>query len=363
MIVVLIAAFLFVGIFLFLKHPLFGKHPAGERRERISRSSNFKDNQAQNILETPQLTEGFTMSKVLYDFIFGKKLNVKPLSKIKTVAIDFKNIDVTKDAYYWFGHSSYLLVLSGEFFLIDPVLTKNASPVFNSNKAFDGTLFFDISDLPNIDYLIITHDHYDHLDYSTIKTIKNKVSQVICGLGVGSHFEHWGYNPKMITELDWWETKDEASGIKITATPVRHFSGRTFFHKNNTLFCSFVIETKNKRIFIGGDSGYGPHFKDIGERFAPFDIVFIENGQYNRAWHYIHLHPDEFPLVLEDLKASVVVPVHHSKFALSHHPWKEPLEMAIRQRSNRYNIHTPMIGERVDIVEERKDWPNWWENS
>lgn len=348
-------------IVVFLKHPLFGQHPSGARRKRIMGSPNFKNGQFQNLLPTPQLTDGYTFGKVLWKFLFQKKEATKPNTSIPSISIDFKNLDRSKDAYYWLGHSSYFLILDQKIYLIDPVFTKNGAPVLRSNIAFEGTTFIDMNQLPEIDYLIITHDHFDHLDYTTIKTIRPKIKEVICGLGVGSHFELWGYATNKITELDWWDEKQLNSNQKITATPARHFSGRTFFHKNNTLFCSYVLETSNNRIFIGGDSGYGPHFKEIGQKFAPFDLAFIENGQYNVAWHYIHLHPEEIPKVIEDLQLKTIVPVHHSKFALSDHPWKKPLEDAIAHRSNEIDIHTPLIGERV-IIGEAKTWTKWWKD-
>jgi len=346
----------------FLNHPLFGKHPSGERMKRIQKSPNFKDKEFQNLIPTPQLTEGYTMGKVMKEFLFGKKIDVKPNNPVPHQTIDFSNLDRSTDAYYWFGHSSYMLILDQQIFLIDPVLTKNAAPVLHSNKAFAGTTFIDIAQLPTIDYLIITHDHYDHLDYTTIKKIRNKVKQVVCGLGVGSHFEHWNYKKEQIQELDWWQELQLSKEIKITATPARHFSGRTFFHKNNTLFCSYVLESTTKRIFIGGDSGYGPHFIEIGNKFAPFDLAFIENGQYNTAWHYIHLHPEELPNVISDLRLTKVVPVHHSKFALSNHPWKKPMNDAIMNRSETIEIQTPMIGQRVEIDNNSNDWRSWWES-
>src|SRR5690606_13003150 len=159
-----------------------------------------------------------------------------------------------------FGHSSYYFTLDGKRYLVDPVLSKNASPVPGSNKAFKGTDIYRPEDMPEIDYLIITHDHFDHLDYPTIKAIKDKGGQVVCGLGVGAHLEHWGYNVHKIKELDWYEEKQLAHGINITATPARHFSGRTF-KRNTSLFCSYVLESGTHKIFIGGDSGYDKHFK------------------------------------------------------------------------------------------------------
>lgn len=351
-----------LGCIAFLNHPLFGRHPRGQRRERINRSPNFKNGEAQNLIPTPQLTDGYTMSKVMLEFLFGKKSNTKPHGNIPVTPVDWQNIDLSKDGFYWFGHSSYLLIVSGNKILIDPVFTTNGAPIIKSNVAFQGTTFITIEELPLIDYLVITHDHFDHLDYTTIRKIRSKVGHVICGLGVGSHFDRWGYAPENITELDWWETAHLENGMSLTATPVRHFSGRTFFHKNNTLFCSYVLQSESKRIFIGGDSGFGPHFEEIGKRFAPFDLIFLENGQYNTAWHYIHLHPSESAEVIRLLQPKVVMPVHHSKFALSNHDWKAPLQAIIQHRSEQIEILTPMIGQFVAFDNTSSFQVNWWVN-
>lgn len=348
-------------LFSYLNHPLFGKNPTGKRLERIQQSPQYKNGQFRNFSSTPQLTEGYTMPKVIWNFLFKKPKYIKPKTAIPTVPVDFSMIDRTKNVYYWLGHSSYLIALEGKTFLIDPVLTQNASPLYGSNVAFAGTSFVHLQQLPDIDYLIISHDHYDHLDYTTIRTIKDKVKNVVCGLGVGSHFEYWGYSPTIIHELDWWEKMPISSNFSITATPARHFSGRTFFHRNNTLFCSYVLQSPTKTIFLGGDSGYDMHFKKIGDRFGPFDLAFIENGQYNAAWKYIHALPEDQAQIIQDINANVIVPVHHSKFALATHHWKEPLEKVVQYRTEEIIIQTPKIGECVYLEENKANWENWWE--
>lgn len=358
----ILLTFCIVSIVVFLNHPLFGKKPSGKRLERIQNSPQYKNKQFQNFSKTPQLAEGYSFSKVLWEFLFKKSKNGKPKTAIPSVPIDFSKLNYTENAYFWLGHSSYLLILDGKIFLIDPVLTENAAPVIRANKAFKGTTFINLQELPAIDFLVITHDHYDHLDYTTVKKIKHKVKNVICGLGVGSHLEHWGYSSDKIYELDWWESQTFSQNIQFTATPARHFSGRSFLNPNNTLFCSFVVKTKELTVFIGGDSGYDTHFKQIGDTFGPFDVAFLENGQYNAAWRYIHSLPEEMPLIIQDIQAKVIVPVHHSKFALALHDWKEPLEKVIRFRDEKTIIQTPKIGEKVIIGSLQNDWENWWEN-
>ena len=226
-----------------------------------------------------------------------------------------------KDIVVWFGHSSYLLVIDGKTVLVDPVLY-SGSPVSFINRPFKGTSIYKPGNLPYINYLVITHDHYDHLDYKAVKKLKHKTGKVIMPLGVGSHLEYWGYEPDKLVELDWMESfHDEVS---FTCTPAKHFSGRSF-KRNKTLWASFILQVGDKCIFIGGDGGYGNHFKKIGEEFD-IDLAFIENGQYSGRWAQIHTMPEELHKVMEDLDAKHYITVHHSKFALSQHDWWEPRE-------------------------------------
>jgi L-ascorbate metabolism protein UlaG (beta-lactamase superfamily) len=228
-------------------------------------------------------------------------------------------------------------------------------------KSFRGTDIYSVPDLPDIDYLFITHDHYDHLDYETIIKIKSRTSTVICGHGVGSHFEHWGYDKSRIIEKDWFEDIELDSGFIVHTTPSRHFSGRSYA-RNNTLWLSFVLQTPGMKIFIGGDGGYDTHFAEIGERFGPFDLAIIENGQYNDAWRYIHTKPEEVLKAAVDLNARRLFPVHSSKFALGRHSWDEPL-VKISELNMSYNIPliTPMIGEPVNLKDEQQAFKKWWE--
>lgn len=245
--------------------------------------------------------------------------------------------------------------------LNDPVLTKNASPIINTNNAFKGADIYTYEDIPSIDYLIITHDHYDHLDYTTFKNIKDKVKLIICPLGVGSHLEYWKYPSNQIIELDWWESHDLTNEIKITSTPTRHFSGRSL-KRNNTLWSGYVLKSSSLNLYIGGDSGYDSHFKTIGEKFGPFDLVLLENGQYDHKWKYIHMLPYEVVQASKDLQAKSVFPVHSSKFKLANHAWKEPLEKVYEaaQKDSTFHLVLPKIGERIKLDSLPKPQP-WWE--
>jgi L-ascorbate metabolism protein UlaG (beta-lactamase superfamily) len=279
---------------------------------------------------------------------------------IPSVKTDLLALPVGRDVLVWFGHSSYFMQIDGKRILVDPVFSGNASPVPGTLKAFKGTDIYTVDELPNIDFLIISHDHYDHLDYETIFKLKGKVDRVICGLGVGAHFEYWGYDPSRIIEKDWQDAVDLGMGFKVFVTPARHFSGRGFI-RNNTLWCSYVLKTPTMKIYIGGDSGYDTHFADIGNTFGPFDLAILENGQFNAAWRYIHMSPDEVLKAAQELKAKRLFPVHSSKFVLANHPWDYPLE-EITRLNKQVNIPlaTPMIGEIVDLKQPDQEFRQWW---
>lgn len=351
------------GIF-FLNQPQFGKAPSGERLDRISKSPQFKDGKFQNFSFTPTLTEGYSMSGILYKQLFGKHPDRTPLKEIPSVKTDLKNLDPNENILIWFGHSSYFLQVEGKKFLIDPVFSGNASPIPKSMKAFNGSNEYQVSDLPEIDFLLISHDHYDHLDYTTILELKSKVKQVICGLGVGSHLEYWGYDASKIIEKDWHETEVLTDEIKIHTTPARHFSGRGFT-RNNTLWLSFVLETSKRKLFLGGDSGYDRHFAAIGEKHGPFDLALLENGQYNVAWEAIHLLPNQVLKAATDLKTEKLIPVHSSKFKLAMHPWNEPLQQVsemYKKGNFDFKLATPIIGEKVDLDNTEQVFSEWWKN-
>ena len=342
---------------------VFGAEAKGERLARMQQSKHFKNKQFQNLSHTPSLAEGYSMPKVLYDFFLKKKTPLlKPAKNLPSIHTDLKNLPKNQDVFIWMGHSSYFIQTDGVSFLIDPVLSLYGSPFKFFNKAFAGADIFKPEDIPAIDYLIITHDHYDHLDYPTVKAIKDKVGKVILPLGVGAHLEKWGYSHDQLIEEEWRTEVLLKNNSKITFTPARHFSGRKT-QRNVTLWTSYVLETPTKKIFLGGDSGYDTHFKMIGEQFGPFDYAIMENGQYNEAWRYIHALPQDVIQASIDVKAKKIIPVHSSKFALALHPWNEPLEKVVALgKEKNLNILTPMIGEPVDLNKEDQQFSVWWED-
>lgn len=340
----------------------FGKAPAAERLTRLQASPNYQDGKFQNIHETPQITEGYSMTGVLCDFMIRRFPRTKPSVAIPSIKTDIKSLPLAENVLIWFGHSSYYIQLSGKRFLIDPVFSGNASPIPNSNKAFKGTDIYSAADFPEIDYLLITHDHYDHLDYPTILELKPKIKHIICGLGVGEHFQYWGFSQDRVTEKDWDEQLTLDSNFHLYTAPARHFSGRTF-KRNNTLWLSFILESPDLRLYLGGDSGYDTHFADIGNKFREFDLAILDNGQYNLAWQAIHMLPAETLQAARDLHAKRLFPVHNSKFKLSTHPWDEPLKTItdLNRQSDPLPLITPRIGEIVYLNDPSQTFSSWWE--
>ncbi|HMR90761.1 MAG TPA: MBL fold metallo-hydrolase [Chitinophagaceae bacterium] len=362
MIIFLIILLALVLLFiLFIRQPKFGKSPSGKRLDRIRQSPHFRRGKFQNLNPTPQFTEGYTMRRVMYDYFFKQKPHRKPSLSIPAVKTTLKDLPAGQDLLVWFGHSSYYLQVNGKKILVDPVFSGNASPLPGTNTAFKGADAYTVSDLPFIDYLLITHDHYDHLDYHTITGLKDKVGKVITGLGTGAHLERWGYAPEIIIEKDWYEKEVLTPDMVLHITPARHFSGRGFT-RNNTLWVSFVLQAKDLRLFLGGDSGYDTHFAETGRRFGPFDLAILDNGQYNEAWRLIHAHPEENLQAAKDLQAKRMMPVHSGKFAMANHTWDEPLNMitALNENGQPVPLLTPRIGEIVYLRDEAQHFDSWW---
>ena len=360
---IIILAVIIALYFVITSQQVFGAEPKGKRLERMLQSEHYKNKQFQNLSFTPPFAEGYSMPKVMYDFFFKKKDPfLKPHHSVPAIHTDLKNLPKNEDVFIWLGHSSYFIQIDGVSFLIDPVLSNYGSSFKFFNKAFAGADLFKPEDIPSIDYLVITHDHYDHLDYPTIKKIQSNIDKVIMPLGVGAHFERWGYQENQLLEEEWGTSLELKNKFKITFTPARHFSGRKF-NRNNTLWTSYVLETPNKKLFLGGDSGYDSHFKMIGEKYGPFDYAIMENGQYNAAWKYIHALPEDVVQASLDIRAKKIIPVHSGKFALALHPWNEPLQK-VTTLGKEKNLHilTPKIGEVLDLNKSDHQFPVWWQD-
>lgn len=350
-----------VFVYAFLSQPKFGKLPSGNRLASIQRSPNYRNGSFQNRSHTPDLTEGVSYWNITKEFLFKKKSRIKPTDKIPSYKTNLHALNREEDVLIWFGHSSYYFQIDGKRILVDPVFSGSASPLPFGTKAFHGTDIYSTEDIPEIDYLFISHDHWDHLDYDTILKLKPKIKQVICGLGVGAHFEHWGYDSSLIIETDWHEQFALSNGFVVHTVSARHFSGRGL-KRNKSLWMSYVLQTPSMQIFIGGDSGYDNHFDEIGKTFGTFDFVILENGQYDEKWKYIHLMPYEILQVAKQLNAKRILPVHSSKFVLGNHPWDEPLELIIQNNEKeKLNIITPRIGEKIQMKDTQQKFSNWWQ--
>lgn len=338
---------------------VFGKTPTGAALKKVKVSPHFKDGSFKNLITTEMMTGDTSMLKTLWSFL-NKPKNTEPSKVIPSIKTDLKNLNADEPTVIWFGHSSYLIHISNKNILVDPVFCGHASPFSFTTKAFVGANIYGVDDMPEIDILILTHDHYDHLDFETVVKLNDKTKAIYTALGVASNLTFWGIDESKITEFDWWDSK-QVDDIKIIATPSRHFSGR-LFKRGQSLWSSFVLEADGYKIFIGSDSGYDATFKKIGEQFGGFDLAILENGQYNEAWAHIHMMPEETVQSAVDLNAKVLLPVHWGKFTLSLHPWDEPIKrLTAKAVEMGVKTTTPLIGEPIVL---NQSYPNksWWQD-
>lgn len=362
MITTLLIVFLIIlAVTSFLYSPQFGRKPYGRLLDRLLQSPHYRNSEFQNLEDTPQLTEGVTYYTVFRDFFFRKSKRDKPAQPLPSKKENLLNLMPDENVVVWFGHSSYFIQVDGKTILADPVFSGHASPVKFTTKAFAGSDVYAVEDFPAIDFLFLSHDHWDHLDYETVLKLKPKVKTVITGLGTGAHLERWGFDSVTIIEKDWGEVADLGDGFTVNVTPARHFSGRGL-KRNASAWVSFVLQTPTMKLFLGGDSGYGRHFKEIGEKFGPFDLAILECGQYNEYWKYIHMMPEEVVTAAQDLRARQLLPVHWAKFSLSLHAWDEPIQrVTAAAEMQGMPLLTPMIGEKVDLNHPAIPFKKWWE--
>ena len=356
-----VLVFLVLAFFVITNLPVFGRLPKGLRLARIRQSPNYRDGALQNLSVTLMQPEGVSFFKVLKAFLFEKHPNKAPDKPLPFITPDLDSAPKSNaPEIIWFGHSSYLIKVDGLRILVDPVFSQTPSPFsFIGSKAFVGTNVVKATDFKNIDLLVVTHDHYDHLDYNSILTIAPQAKAIVTSLGVGEHLEKWGIEREKINELYWNESITLYDKLGLTAVPARHFTGRKF-KRNQTLWSAFVLKMPNYKLFLGGDSGYDTHFAQIGEAHGPFDLALLECGQYNAYWPYIHMFPEETVQAAIDLKAKVLMPVHWGKFSLAMHPWNEPIKRVVQAASvKQFPLVTPKLGETV-IVNEYLPTENWW---
>ena len=281
---------------------------------------------------------------------------VRPLTRAQLDALDPAANHVVR-----LGHSSHLLKLRGRYWLIDPVFSERASPLqWVGPKRFHAPPLT-LDQLPAIEGLILSHDHYDHLDTATIEALRERVQRYFVPLGVGARLQEMGVAPQRIEEFDWWQ-RSKHGDVEITAAPAQHFSGRTLWDRDRTLWASWVVQSGGQRLFYSGDSGYFPGFKQIGERLGGFDIALMENGAYDAYWPSVHMTPEETLKAFKDLKAKLLYVVHNSTFDLAFHTWRDPLDrvsdLALRDG---VALATPEIGEVLTIGQPRSN-VLWWKS-
>lgn len=319
-----------------------------ERQARMEASPHYKDGKF--LPTTPHAPVKPKPSGML-DIFFPEPGNQIPDAPISASMPDLSKIPPHEDVIVWLGHSSFYVQLSGKKILIDPMAAKYASPVPFIIKAFDGTDVFHAKDVPDgIDALILSHDHWDHLDYELTKEIEPKVKAVVTGLGNGGYYEKWGYPLSKIHEEDWGTRVDLDKDLSIWVLPTRHFSGR-MLQRDITLFASFAIKAGNKTLYYSGDGGYDGRFVEIGKQFGSFDIAIMEDGQYNAIeWPTVHMLPEQSVKASEEIHAKTVIPCHNGKYNLARHNWKEPRERFAKAAEGKdFKLIMPQIGEIVKV--------------
>lgn len=347
------------GYFYFSKNPQFGGKIRNEEKDRLEKSKHWKKGKFQNLSKTTMDVNLKSIPGLIKENIKGRKRR-DPGSNIRVLDFlpdRFEADDVPK--FIWYGHSVLLLQINNRNILIDPMFGPDASPIGPiRTKRFSKDSLALIDKLPRIDMVLFTHDHYDHLDFKSIRKLKTKVNRYLVPLGVSRHLEHWGINGDLITEFDWWQSILE-EGIKFTFTPSRHFSGRGPLDRAKSLWGGWVIANDQHNIYWSGDGGYDQHFKEVGEKLGPFDWGFMECGQYNHRWHQIHMYPEEAVRAAQDAQVKCAIPVHWAGFSLALHHWKEPVDRFVKDATDKkQNFATPEPGEVISMDMVRTG--SWW---
>lgn len=357
---VILVALLASG-YAYVKQPQFG---ALTEPAKLNHSTHYVAGQFRNLEPDPVLNIPEDQRKGWVDFLLAADDNRTPNTALPVDVPDLHALDRNQDLVVWLGHSSFFIQLAGKRLLIDPVLSANASPIPMTNQAFAGTLPLTVEDIPTIDYLLISHDHWDHLDYPTLMAMQDRIDEAVAGLGVGAHLRAWGFDAKRIHEADWNTMLDSKDGLRIHVLPARHYSGR-LLDKNQSLWVSFALESAERSIYFSGDSGYGRHFKEIGKRFGGFDLALLDSGQYNEQWRHIHMTPEDAAQAADDLGAKAMMPAHVGKFTLAFHRWDEPFERLVSaSKGKSWQLLTPRIGQMLELTDEQQmATSHWWETA
>ena len=304
------------------------------------------------------------MFSAMKDFLFNKDPKATPENVIPVQPLFTHNMLNRKQndlSFSRIGHSTLLVQMEGKFWLTDPVFSERVSPVQWAGPKRFHPAPISIPELPEIEGVIISHDHYDHLDHTSVLALNKKTNHFLVPLGIGDRLRSWGIDPAKITEFDWWENK-QIGNVEIIATPAQHFSGRGLLDGDQTLWASWVIRSENHSVYFSGDTGYFPGFKEIGEKYGPFNYAFMECGAYNELWRDIHMMPEDTMQAFKDVKGEVLVPIHNGTFDLSTHAWFDPFEQiqSLAQQNN-VPLLTPVMGEVVMGTQQMNLAKGWWE--
>lgn len=330
---------------------------SGARRERIEASPQFGDGRFHN----PGPFSGLASPsfRTMWDFFFsrGRRVPRGAIPLVSPQATWVRPADELRAT--WLGHSTVLIEMAGKRVLTDPVFGERASPLgFMGPRRFHAPPVT-VEALPDLDLVVLSHDHYDHLCNMTLRALAKRKVPIVTALGVGARLERLGWDPGLITELDWHEHLD-LGPLRVTATPAQHFSGRGLTDRNKTLWASWVLESADERVFFSGDSGFTEAFGEIGRRYGPFDLVMIEVGAYHPNWAAIHMGPENALKVQELLRGELLLPVHWSTFNLALHDWDEPAEVLWREAGHTSRrVVTPLVGEPFVPRRVERMTP-WW---
>jgi L-ascorbate metabolism protein UlaG (beta-lactamase superfamily) len=359
-IVVLCLVLLLAGVGLIMAWTEIGKKAKGHRLNRIKLSPNYIKGKFQNPIPTDN-SFGFSKLIKTWKDYSGDQKRI-PDEPPPIVPLTRKTFSTPSDSglrLTWLGHSTVLVEMDGHTVLFDPVFRNRPSPIsFLGPKRFH-PVPISLPDLPQLDAVVISHDHFDHLDYKSILQLIPKTKAFFVPLGVGSHLEYWGVPPHKIHSLDWWEEGETNHSLRLIACPARHFSGRMGFG-DRTLWASWALMGNSHRVFFTGDTGIMPQFEKVGERFGPFDVTFIKIGAYGRTWHDIHVDPEEALEVHQMVRGKLFIPIHWGTFNLSYHGWTDPVErLLVASEDMGVKIAIPKPGQFVE-PENPPSVERWW---
>ncbi len=338
----------------------FGAKPTPTLLARYASSPNWKKDRFLNLEETA-MTFGFKDIPGLLKKQFLERKGRIPKSDIPIQNLDWTAFTRDQESYQlvWLGHSACLIRLAGKTWLIDPMLGPDASPIAPfKTKRFQSNALAYLKSLPQVDYVLLSHDHYDHLDLKSIQALLPHKARYITALGVGRHLEKWGVPATRIQELDWWEHV-QLEGLTLHFTPSRHFSGRGTNDRAKSLWGGFFFHSPAVKLYFSGDGGYGTHFQEVKARLGKADVMLVECGQYNELWHQIHMFPEEAVFAAQDMEAERVIPVHWGGFALALHTWQDPIERFSKAAAEAgLHFELPYPGEVISP--SRKAGRDWW---